>query len=407
MKPLLLSLSSALCAVLFSTPLLGAGLDDREGGGGFLPPIIPVEPPAKPGLLQTLTHADFSGVTSITLAPGGKHAYAAAFHQGMISLMIRQPETGKLKFVKSITAPHQRGAVAFRLSKDGKWGAASAFVSEALILFSRDPETGELKETDHAGGPDHPMAALDFCIDNVFSPDGKFVYAVGSTSLVCFKVEDGKLVHVETLSDAAADDEVEAPAARRMSGARGIAVTPDGKTLLSSWCGSGTLMVHSRDLETGKLTFVQAISNGAGVDKGLSGVMHVTVSPEGDFAYTAGGRMGREDAVCVFSIDSKAGRLTPVQSLTGNDLPPDFGGGNEIAVSPDGFQVAVACTTSDCLTRFARDPQTGKLTVGKSFPCGPPANPGACGVTYDVTGRHLLVADENSSSIVAFRNLTR
>ena len=406
MKSLLVFLSSALCAVMITSPLLGAGRDDREDGG-FIPPIIPVEPPAKPGLLQTLTHADFSGVTSITLAPGGKHAYSAAFHQGSISLMTRQPQTGKLKFVKSITVPRYRGAVAFRLSKDGKWGAASAFRSEALILFSRDPETGELKETDHAGGPDHPVAGLDFCIDNVFSPDGKFVYTVGSTSLVCFRVAEGKLVHVETLSDGPEDEELEAPAVRRMSGARGIAVTPDGKTLLSSWNGSGTLMVHSRDLETGKLAFVQAISNGLGVDKGLGGVMHVTVSPEGDFAYTAGGRMGGEDAVCVFSIDPKAGRLTPVQSLTGNNLPIDFGGGNEIAVSPDGFQVAVACTNSDCLTRFARDPATGKLTVGKSFPCGPPANPGACGVTYDATGRHLLVADENSSSIVVFRNLTR
>ena len=85
-------------------------------------------------------------------------------------------------------------------------------------------------------------------------------------------------------------------------------------------------------------------------------------------------------------------------------MPADFGGGNEIAVAPDGRQLAVACTVSDCLARFNRDPETGKLTAGKSFACGPPANPGACGVTYDSTGEFILVADENSSSIVVFRD---
>ncbi|MCW1887753.1 lactonase family protein [Luteolibacter flavescens] len=378
-----------------------------RGGPGEDPgpaPGLPVEPPAKPGLIQTLTHDDFSGVTSITLAPGGKHAYAASFHKGLITLMTRHPLTGRLTQVKSVTEDHYLGAVAFRLSKDGRLGAASAFRSASLILFSRDPDTGELTELDHAGGADKPMAGLNFCVDNVFSPDGNFVYAVGADSIVCFKIEAGKLVHVETLTDPIEADDEGNPKRPQMSGARGVAVTPDGKALLTSWNGSGTLMVHTRDQATGKLTRLQALSNGAGADAGLEGVMHVTVSPDGAYAYTAGGRFGGENAVCTFSIEQKTGRLNFVQCLTGNGLPADYDGGNEIVVSPDGFQVAVACTLSDCLTRFARDPESGKLIAGKSFACGPPANPGACGVTYDSTGNQILVADENSSSIVVFQN---
>ena len=319
--------------------------------------------------------------------------------------MGRNPLSGRLTHLKSITGDNYGGAVAFRLSKDGKLGAASAFRSESLILFSRDPETGELAEIDHAGG-DKPMAGLNFCIDNVFSPDGKFIYTVGSDSLVSFKIADGKLVHLETLTEPVEADAEGNPKLPRMSGARGVAITPDGKTVLSSWNASGTVMVHSRNLETGKLTFLQAISNGAGADAGLQGVMHITVSPDGTFAYTAGGRFGGENAVCAFSID-RTGRLNFIQCLKDKDLPQDYDGGNEIVVSPDGFQVAVACTLSDCLTRFNRDPESGKLTAGKGFACGPPANPGACGVIYDSTGSHILVADEDSSSIVAFRNLTR
>lgn len=408
MKSLLPSALFASC-LLAALPAVAAS---GSGGGGsgedFGPaPGIPAEPPAKPGLIQTLTHEDFSGVTSITLAPGGKHAYAASFHKGLITMMIRNPLSGRLTHVKSITGDHYKGAVAFRLSKDGKLGAASAFRSEAVILFSRSPETGALAEIDHAGGADKPMPGLNFCIDNVFSPDGRFLYAVGSDSIVGFQIVDGKLVHVETLTEPVEADGEGNPKQPVMSGARGVAITPDGKALLSSWNGSGTVTVHSRNLETGKLTLLQAVSNGKGAEAGLGGVMHVTVSPDGAFAYAASGRMGGENAVCAFSIEPKTGRLNFVQCLTGKDLPPDFGGGNEIAVSPDGFQVAVACTISDCLTRFNRDPESGKLTAGKSFACGPPANPGACGVIYDSTGGNILVADENSSSIVTFRNLTR
>jgi 6-phosphogluconolactonase (cycloisomerase 2 family) len=404
MKPLLPSVLFASCFAVL--PAIAASGSGKGGPGEDVAPGtgVPDEPPAKPGLIQTLKHEDFSGVTSITLAPGGKHAYAASFHKGLITLMIRNPQSGRLTHVKSVTGEHYRGAVAFRLSKDGKLGAASAFRSKALILFSRDPETGALTEIDHAGGADKPMAGLGFCIDNVFSPDGKFVYAVGSDSIVCFKIADGKLAQIETLTEPVEADDRRIRKVPRMSGARGVAITPDGKNLLTSWNGSGTVMVHSRNLESGKLTLLQSISNGAGADAGLQGVMHVTVSPDGAFAYTAGGRFGGENAVCAFSIEPKTGRLNFLQCLTGKDLPPDYGGGNEIVVAPDGFQVAVACTLSDCLTRFNRDPETGKLTAGKSFACGPPANPGACGVIYDSTGGHILVADENSSSIVAFRN---
>lgn len=402
--------SSLPAALLAAAALIHSAAGAGKGGApDGLPPApeipgLPAEPPAKPGMLQTLTHEDFSGVTSIALAPGGKHAYAASFHKGLITLLIRNPQSGRLTHVKSITGDHYQGAVAFRLSKDGKFGAASAFNSESVILFSRNPDTGELKEADHAGGIDKPMEGLGFCIDNVFSPDGNFLYTVGSSAIVVFKIEEEKLVHVETIGDAVEAEDLAAGKRPAMSGARGVAVTPDGKILLSSWCGSGSLMVHQRDPETGKLTHLQTISNGGGIDKGLEGVMHVTVSPAGDFAYTSGGRMGGENAVCVFSIEEKTGRLNAVQTLMGNDLPPDYGGGNEIAVSPDGLQVAVACTLSDCLTRFTRDPDNGKLRAIDSFACGPPANPGACGVTYDATGRYILVADENSSSVVAFRN---
>ena len=385
----------------------GGGLQDIEPmvpGGGAGIPEFPRAEPDKPGLVQTLTHDDFGGVTSIVVAPGGRHAYAAAFHKGLVSQLARIPATGRLVHEKSLTGAHYAGAVAFRLSKDGKLGAVSAFRSNALVLFRCDPVTGGLAETDHFGGVDKPLPGLGFCVDNVFSPDGKFVYAVGSSAIVAFGIADGKLQHVETVTAPKFEG---LPAENIMSGARGVAISPDGKCLYSTWNGSGTLVVHQRDAKSGKLTLLQTIRNGVEFEKGLKGVMHVALSPAGEHLYTAAGRFGGDDAVCAFSVEKESGRLNFIQCLTGNELPADFGGGNEIVASPDGLQLAVACTLSDCLARFSRDPETGKLRAIDGFACGPPAKPGACGVAYDPTGRFLHVADENSESVVVFRNLTR
>jgi 6-phosphogluconolactonase (cycloisomerase 2 family) len=134
--------------------------------------------------------------------------------------------------------------------------------------------------------------------------------------------------------------------------------------------------------------------------------MHCTTSPDGKFVYTASGRFGGKDAVNCYKV-GLAGRLVLVQELMGEDLPEGFGGGNEIVVSPNGRLVAVACTTSDKLARFSRNPQSGELTIIEVIQSGAQALPGAAGVAFDSTGQHLLVADENSNSIVTFRNSGR
>jgi len=378
-----------------------AGPDEAERDP-VLPPSLAPDAPTKPGKLQTLTQEEFLGVTSIALSPDGKHAYAAAFKGALVCELGRNVASGRLAFRRSFTGENYQGAVALRLSHDGKMAALSSFGSNSVSLFSRNEESGELTETDHAGG-DRPVRGLTFCIDNVFSPDGDFLYTVGANSIGVFKIGDGKLTQVEAVTDPPGDPEAVPP----MSNGRGIAISPDGRCLYTSWNESGTVMTHVRDGTTGKLTHLQSLRNGGLIKTGLAGVMQVTLSPKGDFAYTAAGRFGGDNAVCVFAIDPGTGELHPRQELTGKDLPKDFDGGNGIMVSPDGLQVAVACTLSDCLTRFSRDPENGRLKAIDSFECGPPAKPGACNVTYDATGRFLLVADEDSKSVVSFRNATR
>lgn len=359
-------------------------------------------PPAGARPIQKLKHEDLGAVTSVVVDQEGTHAYAASYQGCHVTIFERNAKTGRLTFGRSLTGDHYKGSVAFRLSADQKWGAASCFNSESVILFGRNPETGELEELDHAGAG-APGDGLDFCIDNVFSPDGAFLYTVGSDAIAVFSTADRKLKQVETFREAMAVPQADTqPGAGLMSNGRGIAISPDGRWLYTAWTGSGTLLVCSRDSVTGKLTQLQAVQNGQDVDGGLDGVMRVTVDPKGKTVYTSSGRFGGTDAVCAFTV-MPDGKLICDQILKAADLPAGFSGGNEIALSPSGSELAVACTLSDQLARFSRDPKTGRLKALESVASGEAALPGAAGVTYSPDGEFIHVADETSDSVVTFK----
>jgi|GEM_PF-2037467 len=388
--------------------LLATAAAHAVGGKSDLPEIeprpLPGIAPPDPGLalVDTLTHQDLHNVTSIVVSPDGKQAYAAAFTAATVSVLDRQRRSGRLKLVQSLTGPEFAGAVAFRLSKDGRFGAASCFGASSVILFSREAENGALKVIDTAGGAGGPMAGLNFCIDNVFSPDGRHLYTIGSGAIVAFEIKDGKLVHRMTADEPV---RVEAGAGPIQTNGRGIAISPDGTRVYSAWQGSGSLAVHRRDPESGRLEFLEALRDDGDAIRGLAGVMRVSVDDRGRFVYTAGGRFGGNDAVGVF--DGGGEKLVPVQVLMGEDLPAGFAGGNELALSPDGREVAVACTLADTVARFRRDAETGRLEPIGCEECPPAANPGPSGVGWSPDGRFLHVADEKSDSLLSFRHAPR
>jgi 6-phosphogluconolactonase (cycloisomerase 2 family) len=408
-----MTLSSSLPPILFSAATLGilavlpASRAAGPGGANLFDPDADqrnLHPIPKLQIVQSLQHEALGDVTSVTIGPKGMHVYAAAFNPGVISILERDEISGRLTFRKSMTDDDHKGAVAFRLSKDGTMGAASCFRSETLVLYSVDPDNGDLKKLDVAGGAAKPIEGLDFCIDNTFSPDGQHLYSVGSSAICVFEIDAGKLKLVETIKSPPRIEEPEDKAAlpaNRMSNGRGIAISPDGTTLYTTWSHSGALMVHRRDPKSGKLTHIQALENDGNELIGLDGVMRVTVSRDGRFVYTSSGRFGGTDAVCTF--ERRMGSLVLLQSLIGEELPAGFKGGNEIILSPDHRDVAVACTLSDTVARFSRDRVTGHLTATGSDESKPAAKPGPAGLIWSLDGRFIYVADEKSGCIVTFR----
>ncbi len=62
---------------------------------------------------------------------------------------------------------------------------------------------------------------LNFCIENVFSPDGKHLYAIASGRILAFGVDGGSLRHIQTFMDEPGPDGA-------LGNGRGIAASPDG-----------------------------------------------------------------------------------------------------------------------------------------------------------------------------------
>lgn len=338
---------------------------------------------------------DMRQVTSIVMSKDGKQAYAAAFGSNTVTIIDRNPKNGELKVRESLQDPSVNGLVAFRLSPDQSYGAGSGFGSNSLVLYARDLDSGALEQLDHIGGAANPIPGLNFCVDNAFSSDSRFIYTIGSQAICVFEIVGKRLQQVQSFT--LAPDENGRP---QLSDGRGISVSHDGKWVFSAWQGSGTLVVCRRDRQTGKLRHVQTLKD----QPHLRGVMRLTVSSDDSFIYTSSGRFNGNNAVSVFSVND-LGMLTPVQSLGPNALPQKFDGGNEIVISPDGRDVMVACTRSDHLTHFSRNPLSGKLKAIDCRQSGEKATPGAAGVAFSPDGGFVLVADEDSHSIVSFKRV--
>lgn len=346
--------------------------------------------------VQNLSMDMLRSVTGIDMSADGKFLYTAAFNSSSVAVFQRNSYTGQLEILQSITDPDLRAAVSIRLSPDGKFAAVSAFGAGTLTLYKRDADTGKLDTLDIArhvkGTPD----GLDFVIDARFSADNRFVYTAASNGVGVYKIEEGKLVFLQLQTGN-----------NRLQGVRGTAFSPDGSTVYAAACQSGTLAIFRRNAETGELQTLDVLSDAENETNALEGAFRVTCSNDGKHVYVSSGRFGGDQAVSAFAVQ-EGGRLKLIEEhVNGVAGFEGFDGGNDIKISPDGNLVYALGTLSDRLVRFRRDSETGKLTFLGSQPVGEHALPAAAGLCFSPDGRYVYVADEASSSIIAFRQPER
>jgi 6-phosphogluconolactonase len=176
--------------------------------------------------------------------------------------------------------------------------------------------------------------------------------------------------------------------------AHSVNCDPAGNFAISCDLGADKLFIYKFDAALGKLAPNDPPS--LSVPPG-SGPRHLTFSRDGKFIYQIN-EMGA--TVIVYSFDAARGALTAIQSV--KTLKNDEKGNTsaEVQIDPSGrFLYASNRLTTNYLTIFTIDPLSGKLTLaGYQDSLGKtPRN-----FRIDPTGRCLLLANQNSDTLVLF-----
>jgi 6-phosphogluconolactonase (cycloisomerase 2 family) len=185
--------------------------------------------------------------------------------------------------------------------------------------------------------------------------------------------------------------------------ASSAALSPDEKFVYVAAYLSDSVSVFQRDGTSGKLAFVEAIRNGAGVGDSLNGATSVTVSPDGGNVYVTA---GNSDAVTVFSRNPDTGRLTYLEvHKQGAGGITSLNGPNHITVSPDNKHVYVASAVSNTVTVFNRNLPAGTLSLLEVHQDGVGGVDGlnmANAISFSPEGNHLYVTGAGDDAVTVF-----
>ena len=186
---------------------------------------------------------DLATVTSVQVSDDGKFLYASAWNTATIVVFKRDVGSGMLTPVQELTdRENQQGVTGVRLSPNRRFAVSSAFRSQTISLFRRLHQDGTLERVSLARDGDE-YVTLRWPVDVAFSPDSSFLYVAdaggsssspgpGSVVTLCITA-GGKLIGVDSNDG---DGEC-------FGNVRGIAVHPDGKTIVVAAAKSGTVVV--------------------------------------------------------------------------------------------------------------------------------------------------------------------
>lgn len=209
-------------------------------------------------------------------------------------------------------------------------------------------ENGELTRTDsvvHDGptGP-RPEQAIPHVHYADLTPDGRLITCdLGEDLITIYDIsDDGKLTEVSHFQDDPG------------FGTRHLAFHPDGKYVYVLGELSSELEVFKYDAETAKLTRIQKLKTIPSTWTAHNGAGAIHISSDGRFVYTSN---RGENTIAVYEVQADH-TVKHIQSISSEgDFPRDFN------FSPDEKYIVCANQESDDLALYARDAESGKLTL--------------------------------------------
>ena len=344
-----------------------------------------------------VTRDDLKTVNSVEISADGRFLYATPWQLGAVVVFRREPADGRLKHVQTLGDARLAGDTGITFSPSGKYAVAACFNAKTAVLMNSDTNTGQLKILHSVRQGDDEVTGLDWPIDAIFSPDGRFVYVLdGSTGgIAIFKMGQDKLEWQKyyTGKDGC------------LAGARGATLSPDGKLMYVAGSRANALTVIERDVEKGGLRVKQVLRDGEENVEGLAGVFGVTCSGDGKFVYTTSGRFEGDSAVSVFRRENDGNLKLVHELIAERDELPNFLGGNRLLLSPDAQQLFAVASRSGAVACFERDNKTGRIKVQEIFTDADEKGitAGAAGVAISPDGKYVYIAAEGEATISIYR----
>jgi 6-phosphogluconolactonase (cycloisomerase 2 family) len=301
-----------------------------------------------------------AAATDVAVSPDGAHVYVAAATDNAIAVFSRAADTGVLSFASAVfdDVPPVNGlanAAGVVVRPDGAYVYAIGLVDDAVVAFSRNAETGALGFVE--AELDDDTRALQGPTDLAMSPDGGELYVVcvaeGGDSLLTFATDPA--TGALTLIDSEVN---EVGGVTGLLAASAVVVSPDGRDVYVTGLGSNTLAIFDRSAADGTTTFVTALADGTDGIDGLSAPVSIAITPDGRFVLTAG---FLDDGIGLFARDPATGLLTYDGILKDGIAADTLDAASDVTLDPTGRWVLTTAFLDDALTVFAPEPEAAAL----------------------------------------------
>jgi 6-phosphogluconolactonase len=175
------------------------------------------------------------------------------------------------------------------------------------------------------------------------------------------------VIHIYRLNSATAELTQSEPAVWRSSpgsGPRALQFHPNGRFAYCVAELASSVIVLRWDAKPGVLETVQEVVMRPPEFQGTTSGSDIVIDHEARFAYAAD---RFDDIIATFAISPDDGRLTLLRRTScGGKIP------RHLTLDPSGRWLLVANQASDNIAVLSRDPKTGQLGSGKSFPLSKP-----------------------------------
>jgi 6-phosphogluconolactonase (cycloisomerase 2 family) len=308
--------------------------------------------PATGTLSQTVSVA-FSdpvvGMTDLAVSPGGAHVYAVA--DDRIFTFSRDSQSGALT---QLDVDEGRfglgGALDVVVAPDGAHVYVAGNRDTAIVVYERDPASGALITVQTVTGTELGGSGIDDVEACAISADGGHVYVVRQTNHTIAHFTRDRATGFLSFQEAFVDG-IDNNNSIRIP--ENIALSPDGLHAYVTARASGAVSLFTRDSGTGALAFVEAYVNGIDAN-GLFGPREPIVSPDGHRVYvTSNGTSLDIGGLVAFNRDRLTGSLTFLDNVLGRiDGVGPMSSPTGIAVDRSGARTYIVSQGSSAVQAF-------------------------------------------------------